>query len=114
MLRGKLRNEARWNRRCPLAVYPAVCCVHDPRLTPRPRDRDIGEAALLLQAGVPAFVERALRGKDAFLPSREEHGVELKTFGRMDGEGRHLRRAVVGVIVHHRSEEHTSELQSLI
>ena len=75
----------------PLAVDAAVGGVEDDAaLAPRAGDRDIGEAALLLEAGIAAFVERALRGEDAFLPAGEEDGVELQALGGVDGHDRDL------------------------
>ena len=53
-------------------------------------EADIGEAALLLQAGAAALVERALVREQAFLPAGQEHGLELQPLGRMqrhDGDG---------------------------
>ena len=44
---------------------------------------DIGEAALLLQPGAAALVERALVREQAFLPAGQEHGLELQPLGRM-------------------------------
>src|SRR3546814_2188392 len=65
-------DEAAGEAAHPLAVDAAVGGVIDARALPRPRDRDIGEAAFLLQAGGAALVHRALRREDAILPARKE------------------------------------------
>src|SRR3546814_2768280 len=84
-------------------------------------DRDIGEAAFLLEAREAAFVERALRGEDAFFPAGEEDGAEFQALGGVDRHDRDLGLVGGRVVIHHqadvfeeRSEEHTSELQSLM
>src|SRR5204862_3121020 len=46
---GQLGDEAAGDGRGPLAVDPAVGGVEDDAFAPRPSDRDVGEAALLLQ-----------------------------------------------------------------
>ena len=69
---GQLGEEARGDRAGPLAVDAAVGGVEDGASAARAGDRDIGEAALLLEAGEAAFVERALRREDAFLPAGED------------------------------------------
>src|SRR5687767_9718576 len=78
MLGRKLGDEARRDRRRPLAVDSAIGGVNDRAAAARACDRDIGEAALLLQTGEPALIERALRWEDAFLPAGQEDGVELQ------------------------------------
>ena len=60
-------------------------------------DADIGEAALLLEAGAALLVERALVGKQAFLPAGQEDGAELQALG---GVERHDVDAVVGLAPH--------------
>src|SRR3546814_19529100 len=55
----------------PLAVDTPVGGVIDARALAGAGDRDIGEAAFLLEAGGAAFVHRPLRRKDAVLPARE-------------------------------------------
>ncbi len=47
----------------------------------RPREADIGQPALFLEAGQALVVERALVGEQAFLPARQEHRVELQPLG---------------------------------
>ena len=69
-------------------------------MMPRPRDRDIGEAALFLQCGEAAFIERSLRGEHAFLPAGQEHAVELQPLGGVYGHDRDLALILIGVIVH--------------
>ena len=49
---------------------------------------DMGEAALLLQAGAALLVERALVREQAFLPAGQEHGVEFQTLGGMQRHDR--------------------------
>ncbi|MGO7939702.1 hypothetical protein ACC731_38565, partial [Rhizobium ruizarguesonis] len=41
-------------------------------------DADIGEAALFLQAGAAALIQRALVREEAFLPAGQEDGVEFQ------------------------------------
>src|SRR3546814_9316426 len=79
----------------PLAVDTPVGGVIDARALAGAGDRDIGEAAFLLEAGGAAFVHRPLRRKDAVLPAREEDMVEFKAFGGVD---RHY-RAGLGLVV---------------
>ena len=70
MLSRQFGDEAAEGMRAgPLAVDAAVGGVHDGRVAPGAGDGDIGEAALLLEAGEAAFVERALRREDAFFPA---------------------------------------------
>ena len=73
-------------------------------LVPRAGDRDIGQAALLLEAGEAAFVERALRREDAFLPADEEDDREFEALGGVDGHDRDLGLAARRVIVHHQAD----------
>src|SRR3546814_6299893 len=67
-------DEAAGEAAHPLAVDAAVGGVIDARALPRPRDRDIGEAAFLLQAGGAALVHRA---------RSEEHTSELQSLMRI-------------------------------
>ena len=71
---------------------------------PRAGDRDIGEAAFLLEAGEAAFVERALRREHAFFPAGEEDEREFEPLGGVDGHDRDLGLAARGVIVHHQAD----------
>ena len=78
--------------------------MEDGAFAPRAGDRDVSEAALLLEALEAAFVERALRREDAFLPAGQEDGVELQPLGGVDGHDRDLVAAAVLVIVHHQAD----------
>ena len=82
---GQLGDEAAGDAAGPLAVDAAVGGVEDGRLAPRAGDRDIGEAAFLLEAGEAAFVERALRREHAFFPAGEEDEREFEALGGVDG-----------------------------
>src|SRR6185369_1592915 len=82
---GQLGEEARRDAAGPLAVDAAVGGVEDGRLAPRAGQRDVGETALLLEAGEAAFVHRPLRGEHALLPAGEVDDVELEPLGGVDG-----------------------------
>src|SRR6478672_7954283 len=78
MLARQFGDEAARDRAGPLAVDAAVGGVKDGGAVPGAGQRDIGEAALLLETGEAAFVERALRGEHAFLPAGEEDEREFE------------------------------------
>ncbi len=80
---GQLVEEARGDGRLPEAVDAAVGDEPDVQVLLGAGQADIGEAALFLEAGAAAFVERALVRKEAFLPAGQEHGLELQALGRM-------------------------------
>ena len=61
---------------------------------PRAGQPDMGEAALLLEPGAAALVERALVREQPFLPAGQEDGVELEALG---GVQRHQADALGGV-----------------
>ena len=71
---------------------------------PGARDRDIGEAAFLLEALHTAFVERALRREQAFLPADQEDRVVFETLGGVDGHDRDLRILRAALVVHHQRD----------
>ena len=104
MFGGEFGDEAAGDARRPLAIDAAVGGVHDRGRRPRPRDRDIGEAAFLLQTGKATLVERSLRGEYAFLPPDEECLVELQPLGRVDGHDRDLGVARRRLVVHHQTD----------
>jgi hypothetical protein len=54
---GELGDEARRDAARPLAVDPAVGGVEDEAFAAGAGDRDVGEAAFLLEAGLAAFVQ---------------------------------------------------------
>src|SRR5208282_4023842 len=58
-------DETRRRRGLPQAMNAAIAGEQDFRPQPRPRHADIGEAALLLQPGAAALVERTLVRKQA-------------------------------------------------
>ena len=101
---GQLGEEAAGDRAGPLAVDAAVGGVEDGAAAPRAGDRDIGEAALLLEAGEAAFVERALRREHAFFPAGEIDGVELEALGGVDGHDRDAVALARFVIVHDQAD----------
>src|SRR5690606_10637326 len=90
MRRRQFGDEARGDRTRPLAVDAPVRGMENGAAAARARDRDIGEPSLLLEAGVTALVERALRREHAFLPAGEKDGVELQPLGGVDGHDRDL------------------------
>src|SRR3546814_9796145 len=69
---------------------------------------------ILRVGGIDPESRRSLEGKGAHRPEDEEH-VDLHTLeGLGVGEGQRRQDLVVGILAHDRSEEHTSELQSLM
>ena len=87
---GQFVEEARGDGRLPQAVDAAVGDEPDVQVLLGAGEADIGEAALFLQAGAAALVERALVREQAFLPAGQEDGLELQALGRMqrhDGDG---------------------------
>ena len=111
---GSSVTKRRRDGRGPLAVDAAVGGVEDDAAPARAGDRDVGEAALLLEAGIAALVERALRGEDAFLPAGEEDGVELEALGGVDGHDRDLVGLAVGVVVHDQADMFEEGAERLI
>src|SRR3546814_13277639 len=100
MLLRKFPDEAAGDAAGPLAVDAAVCGVEDGRAAACASDRDIGEAAFLLEAREAAFVERALRGEDAFFPAGEEDGAEFQALGGVDRHDRDLGLVGGRVVLH--------------
>ena len=80
--------KARRDVGLPQPVHAAVGGEIDFGALPRAREADIGEAALLFQAGAALVVERALVREQALLPAGQEHGVEFQALGRMHGHDR--------------------------
>ena len=70
----------------------------------RARQADMGEAALLLQPGAAALVERALMRKQAFLPAGQEHGVEFQPLGGVQRHDVDRLLALGAVAVHHQRD----------
>src|SRR5690349_11520536 len=101
---GKLAEKARRNRACPLAVDSAVGGVEDGRAAAGAGQRDIGEAAFLLEGSEATFFERALRRKDAFLPAWKIDDAELEALGSVDGHDRHAVADPRLVIVHDQAD----------
>ena len=97
-----------------MAVDAAIGGVQDRGAPPRASDRNIGEAAFLLQRREPALVERALGGEQPFLPARKEHGIEFQPLGGMDRHDRHLRLIGGGVIVHHQANMFEERAQRFV
>ena len=100
----QLGDEAAGERAGPLAVDAAVGGVEDGRAAPGAGDRDVGEAAFLLEAGEAAFVQRALRREHAFLPAGQIDGVELEALGGVDGHDGDLLALSALVIVHDQAD----------
>src|SRR5262249_8756218 len=75
--------KSRRDRGCPGPVDAAAGGEEGFCAPPGARQPDMREAALLLQTCAALLVERALAGKQAFLPAGQEHGVEFEPFGRM-------------------------------
>src|ERR1017187_10942950 len=73
----QLIEKARGHGRGPQAVDAPVGGEIDLGALARAREAYMGEAALLLQPGAAALVERALVREQAFLPAGQEHGVEF-------------------------------------
>ncbi len=73
------------------------------------------QAPLLLEPGAALVVERALMREQAFLPARQEYGVEFEPLGGVQGHDRdRLVLALVGV--HHQRDvlEKTGEVLELL
>ncbi len=73
MLGRDFGDEAAGDAAHPLAVDTPVRSMIDARALAGASDRNIGEAAFLLEAGNAAFVHRSLRRKDAVFPASEEN-----------------------------------------
>ncbi len=101
---GQFLDKAAGYRTGPLAIDAAVCGVKDRAAALGARDRDIGEAALFLEAGQPAFVDSALAGKDAFFPTGEEDMIEFQSLGRMHGHDGDFLTVIGPFIVHHQAD----------
>ena len=114
MLVGQFADEAGRDRAGPLAVDAAVGGVEDGTFRLGAGDRDIGEAAFLLEAGVAALVEAALRGEDAFLPAGAEDMVIFQALGAVHGHDRDLGFVVARVIVHDQADMFQKIAESLI
>src|SRR5262249_57118988 len=67
--RRQFVKEARGQIVGPQSVHAAIGREIDVDAPARPRDADMGETALLLEAGATLVVDRALVGKYAFLPT---------------------------------------------
>ena len=76
-------DEARGDRRLPERVHAPVLRERDVRLLPRPRDADVGETALLLEASLTVLIHGALVREQALLPARQIDGVELEPLRRV-------------------------------
>ena len=82
---GQFVEEARGNVRRPQPVHAPVGGEVDVHAPARAGDPHMREAPLLLEAGAALVVERALVRKQAFLPTRQKHGVEFEALGGMQG-----------------------------
>src|SRR3546814_5450676 len=71
-------DEAGWDGAGPLAVDAPVCRVQYRADAPGASHRDIGQTPFFFQRGGPAFIQRALRGENAFLPAGEEHALAFQ------------------------------------
>ncbi len=79
----QLGHEARRNVVARLPVQHPALRVRDVEPPPRPRDRDVHEPALFLEA--VGLRQAVLVREQALLESGHEHRVELETLGRMHG-----------------------------
>ena len=114
MLGRDFGDEAAGDAAHPLAIDAAVRGVIDACAMPRAGDRDIGEPALLFEAGHAALVHRALRRKHSVLPPGKENMVEFEALGGVDRHDRHRFGLVVIVAVHHQADMLEERLQRLI
>ena len=114
MLGRDFGDDAAGDAAHPLAINAPIGGVINARALPRPRDRDIGEAALLLEALRATFVHRALRREDAILPSGKEDMVELKPFRGVDRHDRNGFGGVVVVAVHDEADMFEERLERFI
>ena len=80
----------------------------------RPRDRDIGQPPFFLQTVQPAFVQRPLRGENAFLPPDQEGRIELQPLGGMDGHDGDLGGLGLRLIIHNQRDMLQKRAQRLI
>src|SRR5664279_4624496 len=97
----QLIKKARGHGRGPQPVNAPVGGEIDLGALARAREADMSEAALLLQPGAAALVERALMREQAFLPAGQEHGVEFQPLGRMQRHDVDRLLALGAVAVHH-------------
>ena len=104
MFGGKFGHETARDRTRPLAVDPAVGGMDDECLGAGASDRDIGQSAFLLEAGIAALVERPLRGEYAFFPADQEDHRELEPLGGVNGHDGDLGLAPCRVVVHHEAD----------
>src|SRR5262245_46080860 len=80
--------EARRHVGLPQTVDAAIGGEVDAGSAARTREADMGEAALLFEPGAALLVEGALAREQPFLPTWEEHRVELQALRGMDGHDR--------------------------
>ena len=57
----------------------------------RARDADVSQPPLFLESLEAILLQRTRMGKQTFLPTRQEHDVELEPLGRMQGHDRNSR-----------------------
>ena len=88
--------------------------MDDGRPAAGPGDRDIGEAAFLLEAGEAAFVDRALRREHAFFPARQIDGVEFEALGGVDGHDGDAVALARLVVVHDQADMFEERLERFI
>ena len=88
--------------------------MEDSATLARPRDRDIGQPPFFLQAVEPAFVQRPLRGENAFLPPDQEGRIELQPLGGMDGHDGDLGGFGLRLIIHNQRDMFQERAQRLI
>ena len=82
---GQLIHEPGGTRRLIETAVAPVLSKADLRVPLRTGYADIGEAALLFEPGQAVLVERSLVREQALLPARQEHSLELETFGAVQG-----------------------------
>ena len=92
----QLAQEARGDGGLPLVEDAAIGGERHVGAFACPGEADIGQPTLFLEPGSALLVERALVGEQAFLPARQEHGIELEPLGGVQGHHAHHVGIVAG------------------
>jgi len=83
MVLGQFVHEARGNGALPQRMDAAVGGEGNESALLCPRDADIGETALFLEARTAALIERALVREQALFPAGQKHGFKFQPLGRL-------------------------------